>query len=59
MKFLEIVNIPSDPRDLTEPHSNKIAHKRAFYDKYGEEKLKDGFLIDGSKPMKPCRIVYK
>jgi DnaJ family protein B protein 13 len=23
-------------------------YKRAFYDKYGEEKLKDGFLVDGN-----------
>jgi hypothetical protein len=23
--------------------------KRAFYDKYGEEKLKEGFYSDGSK----------
>jgi len=26
-----------------------LAYKRAFYDKYGEEQLKDGFLVDGSK----------
>ncbi len=26
-----------------------IGYKRAFYDKYGEEQLKDGFIVDGSK----------
>mgnify|MGYP002404002829 CR=1 FL=1 len=27
----------------------RIGYKRAFYDKYGEEQLKDGFIVDGSK----------
>lgn len=26
-----------------------LAYKRSFYDKYGEDKLKDGFIVDGSK----------
>ena len=26
-----------------------LAMKRAFYDKFGEEKLKEGFYSDGSK----------
>ena len=27
----------------------KIAIKRAIYDKYGEDKLKEGFFSEGSK----------
>ncbi len=32
--------------------------KRAFYDKYGEEKLKEGFFSDGSKLFKKIAFQF-
>jgi hypothetical protein len=33
---------------VVQPSHRALAIKRAFFDKYGEEKLKDGFFSDGS-----------
>ena len=51
-KITEAYEVLSDRNTQTSLLLTFQALKRGFYDKYGEEKLKEGFFSDGSKSFK-------